>query len=135
MPTHTITHNVKTDTGVNVATSSYQVSASGEAYASTTVPAGTTNAEIDLAAIAANLKSVVLWSDQDVTVKTNSTGSPANTFALVAKQAIAWDTNQLPQYVCPITTDVTKLYVTNAGTKDAVVKFVFLSDITPTITD
>ena len=52
-----------------------------------------------------------------MTVKTNSSSSPAQTFSLAANQEVVWGT--LQGTTNPITLDVTQLFVTNAGSVDS----------------
>lgn len=61
------------------------------------------------------MKTLFLYSDVAMTIKTNSSGAPAATVTLAAGQAIVWtSTSGLTN---PFgSTDVTALYVTNAAT-------------------
>jgi hypothetical protein len=45
-----------------------------------TIPANSTNFEIDISIIIASMRALLISSDQAVTVKTNSSGAPAQTF-------------------------------------------------------
>jgi hypothetical protein len=57
---------------------------------------------------------VMLATGANLTVKTNSSGSPANTFTIVAGTPFLWDGNAA-YYSNPVTTAITDLYVTNAS--------------------
>ena len=85
------------------------------------IPVSSTNLAVAFAFAIAKLKSILLVSDKDLTVKTNSSGSPANTFALQAGVPLMWsaadgvvftDTNNAA------VTSVTSLFVTNASGTD-----------------
>ncbi len=85
------------------------------------VTAGSTNKEYDISIKVANIKTMVLWSSVDATLKVNSTSSPTPTIALSAGKQTVWNIDHLE--ACPLTTDVTKFYVSVAGIKDATFKF------------
>lgn len=68
---------------------------------------------IDVSAV----KSFFLMSDKNLTLKTNSTGSPANTIALVANVPYEWHEGDYNVFL--LTTDVTSMYFVNAGAQDA----------------
>lgn len=90
------------------------------------VGAGAT-VEIDVGSITvAKVQSLVLHSDQvSVTVNTNAAdASGGETFALGAAKAIGWNTSL--NYANPITVDITKFFVTNAGAKATVFRAGFL---------
>ncbi len=91
--------------------------------------ASTTNEEIDFAITYANVKCMLMYSDQTVTVKSNSTGAPGDTFTLTAAKALVWNTDRHES--CPITSNITKVYVTNTNTSAANLKFRFLLDQVP----
>lgn len=85
-----------------------------------TVPAGSTNLEIDIAFPTTGLAIVELVSSVDMTVKTNSSGSPQETLALKAGVGVGWAKDDL--HACPFAGAVTKFFVTNSGTKDGKVE-------------
>lgn len=93
------------------------------------IPDATTNKEVDVAFALAKLKAIYLYASQDVTVKTNSTGSPDDTISLVAEKPLVWYTGG--SFANPFTADVTKLYITNASGSDATVRLRALVDVTP----
>jgi hypothetical protein len=70
--------------------------------------------------VVANLQSVYLLSNVDVTIKTNDATTPASTINLKANKPILWFVDS--GYTNPFTADVTQLFVSNAGTVDAVVQ-------------
>jgi hypothetical protein len=87
------------------------------------VPAGATNKEWDIAITVANMKSMVLYSDQNVTLKTNSTSSPQDTINLVAGKEIIYTSDGAAGGAIPFAGNVTKFYITNGGLKDANFKY------------
>lgn len=83
------------------------------------------NIAIDVSAV----KSIIMLSDQDVTIKTNSSGSPTDTIALAAGIAYVWNEDSLD--TLKLTGDVTTIYVVNATTSDARVRIDVIQDATP----
>jgi hypothetical protein len=128
-----LTHKVgvvySSDAGtITNTTDSY--SADGEVNYDGTIAPATTNEEIDIAVDVDNIKSMVLYSTTAVTVKTNSTTSPAATVVLAAGKQVVWTTDHLEAN--PLGTgSITKFYVTNAGGSTSTFKFRALADITP----
>jgi hypothetical protein len=95
-----------------------------------TVAATTTNYEADIDVTEANIQSMAIYSDKAVTVKTNSTSAPDDTITLTAGQMKIWKVGDLDAAKL-FTADVTKLYITNAGSAIATVKVRILLDQTP----
>jgi hypothetical protein len=123
--THSIGVTYKTAEGtISSTTDTY--TADAEYALDDVVAASTTNKEFDMALTGANIKSMVLYSDQAVTIKTNSTGSPSDTIALAAKIQLVWNTDS--HFSLPFAGNVTKFFVTNAGGVAANLKFRFLSN-------
>lgn len=91
------------------------------------ISANQTNLAITLALDVSAMKSLVISSDVAMTLKTNSSGSPADTINLTANVPIVWHATN--GFANILTTDVTVLYVTNtaAGT----LKLYALQDVTP----
>jgi hypothetical protein len=103
--------------------------ADGESQYDGTIATGVTHGEIDIAVDVSAIKSMVMYSTQALTVKTNSTSAPDDTISLAASKQLVWTIDRLE--ACPLTADVTKFYVTNASGSSATVKFRFLVDVTP----
>lgn len=82
----------------------------------------TTNGLIACAFPATGLKMFAICSDKDVTVKTNSSGSPQETWALKANQPKYWCENDPGS--APVAGAVTALYVTNSSGADATIKLI-----------
>jgi hypothetical protein len=90
-----------------------------------------TNTAMAIAIDVSQVKAFFLCSDVDMTVKTNSSGSPDNTITLRAGQPYQWykPASGSPYDSFKLTTDVTILYLTCAA--DAVFELEYLSDPTP----
>jgi len=73
---------------------------------------------------------VVMLSDQNLTVKTNSSGAPQETIALVADTPLVWSVGDAGE-TAPFADDVTALYVTNASGSAASFKIRSVEDATP----
>ena len=84
-------------------------------------------ASLDVSAI----KAVEMMSDQDITVETNSSSSPTDTFVLQADVPYRWNTEMVAYDALLLTADVTALYLTNASGSTANIKMRVLSDATP----
>jgi hypothetical protein len=59
----------------------------------------------------AGLTLLVMTSDQDCTIKTNSATSPTNTIQLKAGKPLIWEA-ATAYFACPFTTDVGQLFIT-----------------------
>lgn len=105
---------------------------SGAAYKiSESIPGPSTNLEIALVIDVSQLKAIYLHCDKAATLYFNeaSTGSPSKTLVLAAGQAFAWD--NLSGHANPFgATDVTKVFVTKAGSGAAALKGFVLTDPT-----
>jgi len=71
-----------------------------------------------------SLKVFSMKSSQVLTVKTNSSGSPQETFTLVAGRPIVWQEGDAAIFAG----DVTGLYVSNASGNDAVLEIISATD-------
>jgi hypothetical protein len=86
-----------------------------------------TETEVAINFLAASLRSLFILSDKDLTLKTNSSGSPGNTLTLTANKPLVW--YQGCGLANPLTVDVTKLFLTAATAARVRVKV--LCDVTP----
>lgn len=93
---------------------------SGNVSIEETVANATTNGLIACAFPATGLKMFAICSDRDVTVKTNSSGSPQETWNLKANQPYFWCENNPGS--APVAGAITALYVTNNSGADATLK-------------
>ena len=75
------------------------------------VATGTTNQEISLAIDISKLKAFSMQSSQAMTVKTNSSGSPQETFTLAAGTPVVFVDGDTAIFAG----DVTSLFITNAS--------------------
>jgi len=115
--THTVTHRVLYNDGSSSFTKEHvdDQTAGEEHTISEEIADSTANGLVAYTLDFSQAKTFIMWSTTAMTVYTNeaSTGSPAQTFVLVANVPIAWSDGQVAS--CPITTDITALYVTNAS--------------------
>lgn len=90
-----------------------------------------TNVSMPIAIDISQVRSFLICSSTDMTVKTNSSGSPDNTLTLRAGEPYQWyKPNSGTAYDSfKLTADVTVLYLTNAA--EAVFELEILSDPTP----
>lgn len=88
----------------------------GQANVSAAVAVGT-NQVVDWAVDVSQIKGVFIQVDGALTIKTNSSGSPDDTLTFAGAGCYEWTEDDLASLL--LTTDVTKLYVTN-GTSGAV---------------
>lgn len=114
MPTHRKVTNISS--GAYKIQSSKSVSPSIETYLNGTVPDGSTDLQFSIFVEATNLRSLHIQGDQALTVKTNSSGAPQETFTLDGVDPSSWVEGE---GVSPIAGDVTSVYVTNASGSDA----------------
>lgn len=92
--------------------------------------AGTTNVAVPAIIFAkARTQYFVFSSDQPVTIKTNSTGSPQETITLAAGGTYAWNTGHAESN--PLVGDVNGIFITNGGTAAATVTIYTLVNATP----
>lgn len=125
--THTVTQNVQV--GSTLISGSKSYSNSSKVSIEETIAAATTDDDVVLAIDVSALKSIIILSDQDVKIETNSGAAPDDTINLVADVPYIWNTDSYN--ACLLTTDVTVIYVTNAGATAATLKIEALLDATP----
>ena len=121
---HTIIDSYTDDAGAVFSTSNKFTGQTEAAYDGT-IAGTTTDQLIDLAFPTTGLQCVCLWSDTNLTVKTNSNTSPAQTINLLANVPVEWGTGM--GGTNPITAAVTSLYVTNGTANPARFKLRSLS--------
>lgn len=76
--------------------------------------AGSTNVAAAIAWTVANTQAIFLLSTTNCTIKTNSSGSPANTINLIAGVPLEWRASA-GYYANPFTTNVTSWFITCAA--------------------
>jgi hypothetical protein len=84
------------------------------------VPPSGTNQLYTLAFVVANLQAIYLRCNVNLTIKTNSSSSPANTINLTAGIPYEWFVGK--NEACLFTVDVTAFYLTNATTAQAILE-------------
>jgi hypothetical protein len=123
MFTHTIIDSYTDDAG-SAFNASNKFTGQTEAAYDGTIAANATDSYIDIAWPTTGAQSLCLWSDTNLTVKTNSSTAPVQTIALLANVPLEWGTGMGTN---PITSAVTSLYVTNATANPAKFKVRALS--------
>lgn len=112
--THTITRTY--NDGAEVLTKNITVTSGATVAIDESISANQTNLLVALNIDVSQLKSLFILTDVAMTLKTNSSGSPDDTISMVANVPLEWKNDGY--HTCPLTVDVTGLYVTNttAGT-------------------
>jgi hypothetical protein len=119
--THTITRQYKDTSGIAIQLTETPTG-NAENNFDDTLPVAANTAKV-WNVVRANLKSLVLFSDLGVTVKTNSSGSPTDTIVLQPGQALCWTLATDLLAKCPFSADVTAgLFITNTAAGPAIVK-------------
>lgn len=88
------------------------------------VPASATNVHAVLSVDVSQVISFLMFSTQAITIKTNNSGAPDQTFTLAAGKGFTWNAARADPN--PLTIDITDFYFTNAGASDATVNLRFL---------
>lgn len=128
MPDHIIRMNAITPSGEISTTRTY--TATGHAaIVGETIADGQTAKQINIAIDVSALKSIIIKSDQDITIKTNSSGAPDDTLAIEANKEYSWNEDSLD--ACQLGTDVTTIYVANASGSTATLTIDAIQDATP----
>ena len=94
------------------------VEAGGETNRDETIPAETSDVLVAFVLDVSQAKVLYIKSDKDLIIETNSAGSAVNTFTLAAGVPYVWvvgDAAMRDTAGAAVTTDITALYVTNAG--------------------
>jgi hypothetical protein len=100
-----------------------------EANVSVSVPDSSTDFEITLGIDISEIKSIVINSDQVVTLETNSGSAADDTFALTADNPLVWNVDS--PAANPFSADITALFVTNSSGSAATFNVRCLLDATP----
>lgn len=124
-----ITSSVGYSRGGQSVTSNQNITGEGVTELDVTVGAAVTDKEVEVQFRMAALQHLLLTTDKDVTLETNSASVPGNTIALKANVPFLWVKDS--GIANPFTADVTKFFFTNAGAADAAVKIRMLKDATP----
>ena len=124
--THKITHELQI--GSETLLNEQTLSGNGRQSISETIADSTTDGLVAFALDVSECASFFILADQALTVKTNSSGSPADTLTLSAGVPYLWHTGAIDSF--QLGTDVTALYVTNASGEDATLRIEALYDPT-----
>ena len=124
---HIVRNRIATPSGEVANDRTY--SASGHAAIAEAVANGETAKLINIAIDVSTVKAIVINSDQDSTIKTNSSGAPDDTLAIPADAEYSWNEDSL--HALKLTVDVTKIYVANASGATANLTIDVIQDATP----
>lgn len=94
-----------------------------------TIDTGETVFEIAVHIDIAELKALFIVSTQTITVKTNSSGDPDDTFEMIAGEPLIWHTASI--HTKPLTVDVASVFVANSSGETATLSFFAITDATP----
>lgn len=111
--THTITYGWSGGSGPSIS-QAVNLTGSEELNFSFSLAGNTTNQQEALAFTKTLLQSIFIYSDtQDITIKTNSTGSPQDTITVLAGDPFVWQADS--GITNPFGGNVTTAYFTNAA--------------------
>ena len=125
--THTITKKWSDALG-NSKLGSVELTGGKQQSISESIADSETDALVNLNIDFSELQSLYIKSDQAITLETNNGTTPDDTFVLVAGVPLIWHAGDLQS--CPLTADVTALYVTNASGSAALLEIEVLEDST-----
>ncbi len=128
--THTLGQTYRTAAGtISSTTDSYNGEA--EVNLEATIAGNANNAEYDIAFDPAVVKSMVLFSNRAVTIRTNNSAAPIDTIVLAANKAVIWNTDKTEVIPFNNATPIDKFFITGDGNNNAALKAYFLCDPTP----
>lgn len=129
MPVHKLSYTIKIDDERNIIVPT-TVENQGTIKLEIPVPSPSADLEIAIAFPVASLKSIFIYTDGTLTLETNDSGAPDDTFALVSGKVLAWNTQSLLPN--PFSQDVTAMFATVAGGGETVnLTIIALVDATP----
>jgi hypothetical protein len=132
MPTYTLEITMKTPSG-DVSGSRAFADADGGTAAlpelHEAIAGETTDEELVWTCDVSQVKAIIIKATVDMTIKTNSDSAPADTLALKANSPYVWTIDSLDAF--QLGTDVTKLYVSNAGSTAGTLDIAGSYDPTP----
>lgn len=109
--THSFTLSSSNGTGTPINGSVTEIGTT-EFAVDNTFPAGT-DVLLACTLTVANIQSIEMLSDKNLTIETNSGSSPANTINLIAGVPFPWS-KSAAYFPNPFGTNITALYITNA---------------------
>jgi hypothetical protein len=107
---------------------SENLTAGQEVNLSESIPAGSTDLLLALVLDVSQIASLYIKADRDMLLETNSGSAPGNAISLKAGKPVIWSPNC--GMTCPLTVDVTALYVTLAAGEASVLELRCLVDPT-----
>lgn len=122
------TQQVQYTIGNTVVTGRQTITSGSGLKISEAVPTPSTALQIACDVDVSQMVSCFLMCDQAVTVQTNSSGSPDETFALAANVPYMWSTDA--PFTNKFATDLANLYITNSSGTAATLDAIFLTDPT-----
>ena len=110
--THTITRSFATSQG-NPTTAEKTETINSESQYSESIADSTTDEEAPFLVDVSAAKTIMLNSDQDVTLEFNDGTTPDQTINLKANCPVIWHEDDVAS--CPIDQDTTKVFITNSS--------------------
>jgi len=125
--THTLEQKIATAGRSVPCSNSY----SGDGQLSRSIPVPDDSADMEVAIVldVSEIKLIFIKSDQDMTLETNNAGSPVDTISLLANKPYIWDEDSY--FVNLLTTDVTKIFLTQSSGSAATLDIEAVFDSTP----
>lgn len=123
--THTQTLVIKRN-GSQIASYDVAITEEQEHNWDFTLSASQTNYDLPATIDYSKIKSLFINTSTACTIKTNSTGSPDNTFTMTADAPLVWNSS-MPT-ACPITASVTHFYLTNSTATTDVEIYIVVSN-------
>jgi hypothetical protein len=117
---HRVSTSVRTNAGT-VSSNAYTLTGDHEYNYEIEDKSIGTDTQVDMVIDVSTIQSLCIESTTAMTLETNAVDATGgNTITLVANQAVVWNTRILDTLgtACPLTLDVTTLYVTNAAIGD-----------------
>ena len=127
MTTHALTETIVAD-GKSIPVTQ-EFTGDGDVGREIAVASDASDLAVNLAIDFSQIQSLWISADQDLTLETNSDSAPDDTIALKGGKPLHWEPDSY--YDCPLTADVTVLYVTNGSAVACTLKIEVLEDATP----
>lgn len=89
------------------------------------------NKQLDIVIDVSAMRSLFILCENAIVIKTNSSGSPDNTLTIPANTPVSWQRTLNAIFPCPLTSDVTALYITNGAASATTAYIRISSDQTP----
>ena len=128
MADETLTLNWRRESGPTT-TATVTVSGEGDQNIEVAVPGSTTDYHVLASIDVSQLALIYILADKALTLKTNSTSTPADTISLAVDKPFLWYSGC--GLTMPFTVDITTLYLTNGTAGTGNVELHFQYDATP----